>query len=578
MSRIQYKFKYDEYGNTREIVVYSSGTAVSSLSFVNKGTAFTAAERVDFGLEASLPPGIRDMDDQVENTRRIVDSKVDDMERFIFVRALYDRNVTLAHALIGSDLERFMGLVYTPTISEAVRKYSSLYRQANGLHFYPGNIDKAEDILRRYLNRDIRVAVVTDSQTIPGMGDQGAGGIAVCLGKIMLYTQAGGIAPWHCLPISLDVGTDNERLLADSQYLGWRNRRLKGEEYLSCVGRFVRAFRNVFPDALCQWENFSRSNAFGIRDAFSDEVISFNDNIQSTGALALACILSALRLKNERLDAQRFLVYGDDAGSVGVCEQILAMLLEEGVARQDALEAIHLVDGKGLMTSKRKGGYYLKPFVKSGERLKKLGIEGGEQLADLVKKSGATVYISTSEGDGCLDQKVVQALLANSARPVILPLHPAANMKECCVKSIYEWSDGKALAASGSPKYSYSASSSEWRVSQANTILIFPGIAQGALASGSREVLPGFFTEAAKTVSGLVSSAELERGQLLPPVAEIERVNNRVALAVAMRAVAEGVSRPCVFSDFQHGGNESRMRELIERMRWRPRYLPLVAM
>jgi len=255
MSANLYRFKYDEFGNTREIVVYASGDSARSCSYINKGTAFTHDEREKLSLQATLPPGVRDLQSQVENSGMKVAAKVDDIEKYIFIRSLFDRNATLAHALIQSDIRSYIKIIYTPTVGLAVQQYSSMFRQANGLHFYPGNIDRAEDILRRFEKRDIRIAVVTDNQGILGIGDQGAGGIAVCLGKLMLYTQGGGIAPWHCLPISLDVGTDNEKLLGDNQYLGWRHNRLEGEEYLSFIGRFVRAFRNVFPNALCQWED-----------------------------------------------------------------------------------------------------------------------------------------------------------------------------------------------------------------------------------------------------------------------------------------------------------------------------------
>lgn len=577
MSKIQYKFKYDEYGNTREIIVYGSGSAVSSISFVNKGTAFNAAERVKLGLEGSLPPGIRNLDDQIENTRHIVDAKVDDIERFIFVRALYDRNVTLAHALIKSDLEKYMGIVYTPTIGLAVKKFSALYRQANGLHFYPGNIDQAEDILRRYLHRDIRVAVVTDNQGIPGMGDQGAGGIAVCLGKLMLYTQGAGIAPWHCLPISLDVGTDNEILLNEKRYLGWRNRRLKGEEYLSFVGRFVRAFRNVFPDAVCQWENLSSHNAFGIRDAFADEIITFNDNIQGTGAVALAAILSATRAKNEILSDQIFIVFGAETDGVGICEQLEIALQEDGLSQEEACDLIFLCDNHGVITTDRAGDYYLKKFCKSPKKFGWLK-DKNLSVADIILKCGATVYVSASGADECIEQDLIESMLKNTDRPVIIPLYNSDAGSEQCIRDIYSWTGGKAMVASGSPLNKFEFQGHSYSVSQGNNILIFPGVGLGVLASGAREIIPEFFTAAAKAVSSFVSQDELESGQLLPAVGDLERVSNGVALAVGMCAVQHGISRPCVFSSFQHEGEESRMRELIKRMRWEPHYLPIVPM
>lgn len=576
MSRLQYKFKYDEYGSTREIVVYGSGNAVSSISFVNKGTAFNATERTALGLEASLPPSIRDLDDQIQNTQRIVSSKVDDIERFIFIRSLFDRNATLAHALISSDLEKYTGIVYTPTIGMAVRKYSSLYRQANGLHFYPGNIDMAEDILRRYLHRDIRVAVVTDNQGIPGIGDQGVGGIAVCLGKLMLYTQGGGIAPWHCLPISLDVGTDNERLLADNQYLGWRNRRLEGEEYLSFVGRFVRAFKNVFPDTLCQWENFSRPNGFGIRDAFADEVISFNDNIQGTGAVALAAIFSAMRAKNERITDQKFMVFGDDSGCVGVCEQLEATLIESGLSATQARDAIFLVDQNGLVVEDNVSEYYLRKYAKDLSKYPDLA--QGMSVHELVRKTGSTIIVSTTSQGACLDEQTVHAMLANCDKPVIIPLFSAVERNRDCIANILKWSKGRALVASGSPLNSISLDGHECKVSQGNNILVFPGVGLGSLVSGAREIKPQFFTVAAKAISDMVSQQELDEGQLLPRIRDLEKVSNKVALAVAMCAVENGVSRPCIYSSFQHENDESRMRELIKKIRWEPTYLPLTPM
>ena len=296
-------------------MVFVSGSSIHSISFLNKGTAFNLVERTQLGLEAALPPAVRDLKHQIEATAGKVDERTDDVQKFIYIRSLYDRNVTLAHALIKSDIEKYIGIIYTPTIELAVKQYSSMFRQANGLHFYPGNIDNAENILRQFLYRDIRIAVVTDNQGILGLGDQGAGGIAICLGKLMLYTQGAGIAPWHCLPISLDVGTNNKALLTDNEYLGWRHERLQGEAYLQFIGRFARAFRNVFPNAICQWEDFSKQNAYNIRDAFSDDLISFNEDIQGTGAIVLAAILTSMRIKKEMLKDQVFLVHG--AGTCG---------------------------------------------------------------------------------------------------------------------------------------------------------------------------------------------------------------------------------------------------------------------
>jgi malate dehydrogenase (oxaloacetate-decarboxylating) len=578
MSESHYGFKYDEYGNTREILVYASGAVVSSIAFVNKGTAFTKAERRRLGLEAALPPSVRTLEHQVENCMANVNAKQDPIDKFIYIRSLFDRNVTLAHALIKSDLERLMGIIYTPTVGLAVQHYSSLFRQANGLHFFPENIDRAEDVLRRYLHRDIRVAVVTDNQGILGIGDQGAGGIAICVGKLMLYTQGAGIAPWHCLPISLDVGTDNEGLLSDNDYLGWRHHRLKGDEYLSFIRRFARAFRNVFPNALCQWEDFSKQNAFAIRDTYLHDLISFNDDIQGTGAIALAAILTAMKIKKARLAEQVFLIHGAGAGGVGVADQIEAALLETGMDPAAARARIFTLDSHGVVTTDREIEPYKRKFAKDREVFPWLRDPENHTLARVIEQGGITVLIGTSGQGSCFTEEVVRRMAANTERPVIMPLSNPTVMAEATPEAIYAWTDGRALVATGSPFAPVQEGGRLRGTGQCNNVFVFPGVGLGVLASGAREVRPSFFTAAAHAVSDCVSRAEREEGMLMPAVSTLKAVSAKVALAVAMAAVAEGVDRPCVFSTFQHGRDEVRMKQLLTRMRWNPQYLPIVGM
>lgn len=573
-----YRFKYDEYGNTREIIVYASGASARSCSYVNKGTAFSLEERKLLALEATLPPGIKNLESQVESSRIKVKEKVDDIEKFIFIRSMFDRNVTLAHALIQSDIENYIKIIYTPTIGMAVQKYSSMFRQANGLHFYPGNIDRAEDILRRFAHRDIRVAVVTDNQGILGIGDQGAGGIAVCLGKLMLYTLGAGIAPWHCLPISLDVGTNNEKLLTDNQYLGWRHKRLGGEEYLSFIGRFVRAFRNVFPNALCQWEDFSQQNAFSIRDAFVDELISFNDDIQGTGAVALAAILSAMKIKGEKLADQRYLIHGAGAGGVGIGEQLRNALVGEGLSEKQALDRIFMIDSKGLISGKREMELYKKRFAKDKKNYPWTADIDKIDIPGIIKKAGITVLIGTTGQDYFFKREAIDALKKNTSRPLILPLFHHISTPEVFCQNIRKWNEEGILIATGNPCQTLDAMEDSFQVSQCNNALVFPGVGLGVLTSGAREVLPEFFTAAAYAIADMMPPEELAKGRLMPPIGNIRQVGKKVAVAVAMCSVKNGVSRPCVYSDFQHDKDEARMKKLIDRIRWKPEYLPLVAM
>ena len=499
-------FKYDEYGNTREIYVYTSGSGLHGNAFINKGTAFTWNERLRLGLVAMLPPSVRTLEEQVGNSKVKVLNKESDIERFIYIRSLFDRNVTLAHALIKDDIARNMSIIYTPTVGLACQHYSSMFRSANGLHFYPGNIDHAEDVLRRFQQRDIRVAVVTDNQGILGIGDQGAGGIAICVGKLMLYTQGGGIAPWHCLPISLDVGTDNEELLADDEYLGWRHKRITGDQYIEFIQRFARAFRNVFPNALCQWEDFSKQNAFAIRDTYLHDLISFNDDIQGTGAVALAGIITAMKIKGEKLADQVFLIHGAGAGGVGIAEQIQTALRAEGLSSTEARAKIFTLDSRGLITTDRDILPYKQKFAKDPDSLEWLKDENDLQLEQVVKKAGVTVLIGTSGQPGCFSREVVEAVLEHTNRPVIMPLSNPTDHAEAVPADLYSWTHGQALVGTGSPFPDVLYEGVSYRIGQSNNVFVFPGIGLGTLASGAREVLPEFFTAAAKAVSGCVSN------------------------------------------------------------------------
>lgn len=269
-----YEFEYGEFGETLGVQVNLRGFDILRYNNISKGTAYTVKEREKLKLSGFLPPRVKTLEDQVESSLKILEDKENDIEKFIYIRSLYDRNVVLAHAVIASNITKYMPIIYTPTVGLACQQYSSMFRRANGIHFYPGNIKYADYILRNYTDQDIRIAVVTDNQGILGIGDQGAGGIPICLGKLMLYTQGAGIAPWHCLPISLDVGTDNQELLDDPKYLGWRHERLTGDDYYEFIEKFVRAFKRNFPKALCQWEDFSKQTAFDVRDRYLNDVIS----------------------------------------------------------------------------------------------------------------------------------------------------------------------------------------------------------------------------------------------------------------------------------------------------------------
>jgi malate dehydrogenase (oxaloacetate-decarboxylating) len=567
-------FHYDEYGNTTAILVRTRRIGVMSNNYTNKGTAFSEKELHDFELEGMLPPAVRSLDQQVRISFVKLGTKTTDVGKYIFVRSLFDRNVTLAHAMIQSDIEGLMKIIYTPTVGLACKQYSSMFRTAHGLHFFPGNIDQAEEILQRFSHRNIRVAVVTDNQGILGIGDQGAGGIAICLGKLMLYTQGAGIAPWHCLPVSLDVGTDSEELLNDQDYLGWRHRRIKGEEYISFVQRFARAFKAVFPHALCQWEDFSKQNAFEIRDAYLHDMISFNDDIQGTGAVSLAAMLSAMKIKQESLEDQVFLIYGAGAGGIGVAEQIEAALIGRGLTKADARNRIFALDRKGLLLSSGTKPYQMN-FAKDPAGIPWFREHKDGTLLNVIKKARITVLIGTSGQSGHFTKEAIDAMLENTDRPVVLPLSNPTDYCEADPADIMQWSEGRALVATGSPFDPVTYKGRKVRIGQCNNVFIFPGLGLGVLASGAKEVLPEFFTAAAQAVSESVSAEDLSQGILLPSMESLRYVGDKVAIAVGKAAIREQISGPYAFGDFQHNNDEERMEKLIIHMSWKPEYLPL---
>ncbi|HIJ79541.1 MAG: NAD-dependent malic enzyme [Desulfobulbaceae bacterium] len=576
MDQNSYNFEYDDFGKTREIMVYSRGLGVYENSYTNKGTAFTLAERNLLDLHGTLPPGIRTMAQQIDNSLAALAQKKSDIEKFVYIRDLFDRNVTLAHALIASDIERFLPIIYTPTVGEACLHYSSMFRRVNGLHFFPGNIEQAESILARFKHRQIRVAVVTDNQGILGLGDQGAGGIAICVGKLMLYTQGAGVAPWHCLPISLDVGTDNHDLLNDPNYLGWCHPRLRDNEYVEFIQRFAKAFKAVFPHAICQWEDFSKQNAFAIRDSYLHEMVSFNDDIQGTGAVTLAAIIAAMKIKGETLDQQVYLIHGAGAGGVGIAEQIEVALLEAGLTHGQARARIFTVDSQGLVTTARQLEPYKQKFAKDPQALDWYRTKDDGNLLSVIRQAGVTVLIGTSGQSGCFSREIVQAMQDNSRQPVILPLSNPTVKAEAVPEDIYNWTSGRALVATGSPFPPVTGRGMGVRVGQCNNVFIFPGVGLGTLAAGSSEVLPRFFSAAAKAVAECVTPEDLAKGVLLPRLRNLSEVSLHVARAVGRVAIEEGVARRCHFSRYEHNNKPERLDRLIEGMRWQPAYLQLI--
>ena len=573
MKNRNYDFNYGNFAETTGIDINIKGPDVLRYNYISKGTAFTQDERDKLKLTGYLPPKIKTLEEQVQSSLDIINNKKEDIEKFIFIRGLFDRNVVLAHAVIATDITRFLSIIYTPTVGQACQQYSSMFRRANGIHLHPKNIDKAEDILRNYSDNDIRVAVVTDNQGILGIGDQGAGGIAICLGKLMLYTQGAGIAPWHCLPISLDVGTDNLKLLTDQNYLGYKHERLKDKDYLNFIEKFSKAFKKVFPNALCQWEDFSKQNAFTIRDAYLHDLISFNDDVQGTGAIALAGIIAAMKVKKEKISDQVFLVHGAGAGGIGIAEQIHTELMENGLSNEQANKKIFTLDSKGIVTSDRKLELYKEKFAKDIKTLPWLKSKEDNTLLNTIKNEKVTVLLGTSGQPGCFTKEIVEAVSKNTKRPVILPLSNPTVKAEALPEDIYKWTKGKALVATGSPFAPVEHNGKKYRIGQMNNAFIFPGVGLGIIASGAKEVLPTFFSAGAHAVAEYITEDEIKDGILCPPLEKLRDVSIKVAKYVGAEAIKCGVcDQDCAFSEFNHNNDVERLNVIIEGMAWNPKY------
>lgn len=568
-----YQFQYGEFGETTGVQINLRGFDVIRFNNISKGTAFTIEERRKLKLSGFLPPRVKTLEEQVANSLRIVEEKQSDIEKFIYIRSLYDRNVVLAHAVIASDVTKFLPIIYTPTVGLACQQYSSIYRGANGIHFYPGNIDYAEYILRNYTDKDIAIAVVTDNQGILGIGDQGAGGIPICLGKLMLYTQGAGLAPWHGLPISLDVGTDNEELLNDPNYLGWRHKRLRGQKYFTFINKFAKAFKKVFPHALCQWEDFSKQTAFTVRDKYIKKLICFNDDIQGTGSITLAGILAAMKVKKEKMTAQTYLIHGAGAGGIGIAEQIQVELMEQGLDAKQALSRIFTLDSKGVVLSDKEHEPYKDKFAKNPAQLAWLKTSKDNTLLNVIKNEKITVLIGTSGQPGCFTKEIVADVIKNSDRPVILPLSNPTTKAEAIPEDIYEWTDGKALIATGSPFEPVHHNGRNYRIGQMNNAFIFPGVGMGIMASGASEVLPVFFSAAAHAVAEFIVEQDIKDGILCPPLDTLRQVSLDVAKKVGAEAIkADVAKKDCAFSQFKHNDDPERLNTLIDKMSWKPKY------
>lgn len=545
------------------------GRALLRHPLLNKGTAFTAVERRALGLEGLLPHKVTSIDDQIERVYRAVMGKESPIERYNALAELQDRNETLFYRLLLAHTEDLTPIVYTPTVGEACQRYSRIFRRGRGIWITPEHKGRIADVLSNSIHGDdVRLIVVTDNERILGLGDQGAGGIGIPIGKLALYTMAAGIHPSQTLPVSLDVGTDNAELLGDDLYIGWRNRRLRGPEYEALVDEFVNAVKERCPRALLQWEDFKKANAFDLLDRYRAALPSFNDDIQGTAAVALAGVMAACRVKGEPIAKQRILILGAGAAGIGIATQIRDAMKRGGLDGHALKGAIALVDTKGLLVEGRKESEKHKlEFAWPAELAAAIPEASRNDLTAIVAKLAPTVLIGTSAQPGVFDKAVVDAMVNHTKRPVIFPLSNPTSLSEATPADLFEWTNGGALVATGSPFDAVKHNGKEHRASQANNVYIFPGVGLGALVAEATAVTDSMFTVAAQTLADLVSEADLARGSLFPPLTELRPVTARIAAAVVKEARNLGLGRAIADADIPAA---------IEDAMWYPDYPAIV--
>jgi malate dehydrogenase (oxaloacetate-decarboxylating) len=566
-----YRNVVDEKTGEEILEVSLAGQLLLDYPLLNKGMAFSDEERREFGLLGLLPPRVSTVEEQLDRNYENYRRKESDIERYIFLMALQDRNETLFYKLLGRHISEMTPIIYTPVVGAASELYSHIYRRPRGLYISYRNRGEIKTLLSNAPHPDVEIIVVTDGERVLGLGDLGVGGMGIPVGKLSLYTLCAGIHPATTLPIFLDVGTSNEGLLKDPLYIGWRRERVRGREYDDFIEEFIEAVIEVFPNATLQWEDFARHNARRLLDRYQDRLRSFNDDIQGTGAVTLAGLLAAVKVNGERLSDQRIVMFGAGSAATGIADQIVAAMISEGCSEQDAKGKLWLIDIGGLIHTGREDIEEIsRPFAQPVERIADWPVAGRDliMLADVVRRLRPTALIGSAAQPGAFTQDVVEEMARHVARPIIFPLSNPTSRSEAKPVDLLNWTSGRAIIATGSPfpdaPQSGGGEGRPRKIGQCNNAYIFPGVGLGVIASGARRIRQEMFVAAARALSEMSPALNDRMASLFPDLNDIREVSRRVAIAVGAEAQSLGLAEATTREELEHR---------VDEKMWMPRYL-----
>jgi len=566
---MKFGIKIDPASGQKYMSVNAKGHAVLLNPITNKGTGFTQRERDELDLHGLVPPAVCTMKQQLERTYENYLAKTTPLEKYIYLSSLQDRNETLFYRLVLEHIDEMMPVVYTPVVGEACQRFSHIYRRARGLYVSYEERGCIEKTLRNCGIAKPSVIVVTDGERILGLGDQGAGGMGIPVGKLCLYTLCAGISPFSTLPITLDVGTDNEERLRDPLYLGLKHKRIRGDEYQAFVDAFVAAVKRVFPHTLLQWEDFLKANALFQLKRFRDQLCTFNDDIQGTAGVIVAGLFSAMRITGQKMRDQRVVFAGAGASAQGISDLIVSAMMEEGLTEAEARKQIWTCDSQGLVTKARKNLEEFKAtYARDVDEVANFRAKDRERitLLETVCNIKPTVLLGTSGTPGTFSRDVVARMAEVNERPIIFPLSNPTSKSECTAQEAIEWSDGRAIVATGSPFAPVMYNGKRHRIGQGNNAFIFPGVGLGISAGGIRRVTDKMFLEAARALASKVTEQDLADSAVYPELSRIRECSLSVACATVKQAVREGYADEEILDELE---------EALQHAMWEPKYLPI---